>query len=81
VFFVFSVRVYCLLLPYLYCMKLKVFRSHEEMEIDRLKHIAEMDPIECLAYATDLILRAYGVSRQDLLQRTESGKITFAKTK
>ena len=47
------------------------------MEIDSLKSIAEMDPIDRLTHATELILRAFDVSRQDLSQRNWSGKITF----
>ena len=58
-------------------MKLKVFQSHEAMENDRLKVAAEMDPVEGLAQTIELILRAYGTSREELSLRKRTKKITF----
>ena len=58
-------------------MKLKVFHSHEEMENDRLRVAAEMDPMEGIAQTTELILRVYGLTREQLSQRLWPDKITI----
>ena len=58
-------------------MKLKIFRSHEEMENDRLRVAAEMDPMEGIAQTTELILRVYGLTREALFQRHWPDKITI----
>ena len=58
-------------------MKLKVFHSHEEMENDRLRISAEMDPMEGIAQTTELILRVYGLTREELSQKPWSNKITI----
>lgn len=58
-------------------MKLKVFHSHEEMENDRLRVSAEMDPMEGIAQTTELILQVYGITREELSQRSWPGKFTI----
>lgn len=48
------------------------------MENDRLRESAEMDPMEGIAQTTELILRVYGLTRQELAQRPWPSKIMIA---
>jgi hypothetical protein len=60
-------------------MKLKVFRTIEEMDKDRRKLAAELDPMKGLAQTTELILQVYDVTREELSQRKWSDKIIVTK--
>lgn len=63
-----------------YHTELKVFHSFEEQELDLLKEFATQSPEQLMKDAVEMILRTYGVSRIDLLNRKYDNLITV-KTK
>ena len=63
-----------------YHTELKVFNSFEEQELDLLKEFENQSPQQRMKDAVEMILRTYGVSRIDLLNRKYDNLITV-KTK
>ncbi len=59
-----------------YHTELKVFHSFEEQELDLLKEFAIQSPEQLMKDAVEMILRTYGVSRIDLLNRKYDNLIT-----
>jgi hypothetical protein len=59
-----------------YHTELRVFHSFEEQELDLLKEFAIQSPQQLLKDAVEMILRTYGVSRIDLLNRKYDNLIT-----
>lgn len=53
------------------------YSSLEEMETDHYREMARMDPVEGLRSTVELILRAYGTSREALLLRPRDNVITI----
>ncbi len=56
---------------------IKIYQSFEEMESDRSRHAASMDPVQGLRETVELILRAYGTSRAELKKRPRPTRITI----
>ncbi len=56
---------------------IKIYLSFEEMEADRLRQAASLNPEEGLRQTVELILRVYGITREDLSKRFLKNKITF----
>ena len=54
-----------------------IHQSFAEMECDRSRHAASLDPVEGLRQTVELILRAYGTGRDELKLRFQKNKITF----
>jgi hypothetical protein len=57
---------------------LKVYHSFEEMNAGDAEYAASIDPIEGLQNTIELILLAYGVTREELGNRIYSDKITVS---
>lgn len=60
---------------------LKVYHSFEEMNEGDAEYAASIDPIEGLRNTLDLILNAYGVSREKLKLRIYPDKLTIRNLK
>jgi len=58
---------------------LHIFQNIEEMEEAKYLEISKLDPIERLAKTVELILRVYGVTREDLDNRVRSNRITITR--
>lgn len=54
-----------------------IFSTHEEMDDAHYREAAAIDPVEGLRMTVELILRAYGTSREELRHRPGQKKITF----
>lgn len=58
-----------------------VYPTFEDMDEARTRRAASCDPVKGLAETVELILRVYGVSRQDLKKRFQKNTITILRTK
>ena len=58
-----------------YKPKIMLFKSFEEQEEYEMEQLARQDPVKCLKDTVELILRAYGFTRETLSKRKTSGKI------
>ena len=61
--------------------ELRIFHSFAEAEQADLEATLKMDPIERVRQTVELILRAYGFTREELLKRKPSSKITILRSK
>ena len=59
--------------------QIHIHTSVEEMDANRLRHAAALDPVEGLRQTVELILRVYGVTREDLRKRGPFKKITITR--
>ena len=59
--------------------RLHIFKSFEEMEDAHYLELSRMDPIERLGKAVELILRVYGVTREELKMRERSNRIIITR--
>ena len=59
--------------------RIRVFKSFEEAKEYEIQQIIEQDPIERLRNTVNLILRVYGVTREELENIPRDRKITFIK--
>ncbi|TCC99156.1 hypothetical protein [Pedobacter hiemivivus] len=55
--------------------KIRIFKSFEEAKETEVQDIIKQSPIDRLRHTVELILRVHQVSRQDLKNRTATGKI------
>ncbi|HMG14558.1 MAG TPA: hypothetical protein VK590_03860 [Saprospiraceae bacterium] len=60
-------------------LTVKIFSSFEEAELSEIQAILKQDPIERLRETVELILRVYGVSREELKTWPPFKRITFTK--
>lgn len=58
---------------------IKIYQTLEEMESDRYRHAASVDPLQGLRETVELILRAYGATREELNKRPRPTQITITK--
>lgn len=56
---------------------LKIFSSFEEAEVFQIKSILKQSPAERIRDTVELILRIYGVTREQLKERKSDNKITI----
>lgn len=56
---------------------IRIFHTFEDAETYDLEQIAKQDPVKRIPETVELILRAYGFSREELIERTPSDKITI----
>lgn len=56
---------------------LKIFNSFEEAEIFQIKCVLKQSPAERIKETVELILRAYGLTREQLKERKRSNTITI----
>lgn len=54
---------------------IRIFKSFEEAKETEIQNIIKQSLIDRLRHTVELILRVHQVSRQDLKNRTASGKI------
>lgn len=59
---------------------IRIFKSFEEAKETEIQNIIKQSPIDRLRHTVELILRVHQVSRQDLKNRTASGKIRIITT-
>ncbi len=59
-------------------MKLRIFKSFEEADEAEARDAAIQSPVERIRETVELILRVYGVSREQLMSRTKKLNINFA---
>lgn len=59
----------------IYKKEVRIFHSFEEAEAYDLKQMAMKDPIQNIIDTVDLILRVYGTSREELINRIPDNKI------
>ncbi len=57
----------------------KVFNSFEEAELSEIQAVLKQAPIERLRETIELILRVYGVSREELKTWPPYKRVTFTK--
>jgi hypothetical protein len=55
--------------------RIRIFNSFEEAKETEIQDIIKQSPIDRLRHTVELILRIYQVSREDLKNRTTTGKI------
>ncbi|MET3115583.1 hypothetical protein AAKU52_003333 [Pedobacter sp. CG_S7] len=55
--------------------RIRIFNSFEEAKETEIQDIIRQSPIERLRHTVELILRVHQVSREDLKNRTATGKI------
>jgi len=55
--------------------RIRIFNSFEEAKETETQDIINQSPVDRLRHTVELILRVYQVSRQDLKNRTATGKI------
>ena len=55
--------------------RIRIFNSFEEAKETETQDIIKQSPVDRLRHTVELILRVYQVSRQDLKNRTATGKI------
>lgn len=55
--------------------RIRIFNSFEEAKETEIQGIITQSPIDRLRHTVELILRAHQVSREDLKNRTATGKI------
>ena len=55
----------------------KIFSSFEEAEIFQIKSILKQSPAQRIKDTVELILRAYGLTREQLKERKRDHKITI----
>mgnify|MGYP001257705167 CR=1 FL=1 len=55
--------------------KIKIYNSYDQMEELQLKQALRKDPLTGLRETVELILRVYGVTREDLNKRTRENRI------
>jgi len=55
--------------------RIRIFKSFEEAKETEVQDIIKQSPIDRLRDTVELILRVHQVSRQDLKNRTATGKI------
>lgn len=60
-------------------MKLRVYKSFEEQAADEAAEAAKQSPLERIRETVELILRVYGVSREELKKRKKSNRIKVIK--
>lgn len=58
-----------------------IHQSLEDMESDRSRYAAAVDPVQGLRETVELILRAYGTTREELNKRGRPAQITITKYK
>jgi hypothetical protein len=56
-------------------MKLQVYKSFEEQAAAEAAEAANQTPLDRIRETVELILRVYGVSREDLINRKKSNRI------
>ena len=61
--------------------KIRIFHSFAEAKQADLEETLKMDPIERVRQTVELIIRAYGFTREELLTRKPSSKITILRSK
>lgn len=54
---------------------IRIFNSFEEAKETETQDIIKQSPVDRLRHTVELILRVYEVSKQDLKNRTATGKI------
>ncbi|AMP98856.1 hypothetical protein AY601_1950 [Pedobacter cryoconitis] len=55
--------------------RIRIFNSFEEAKKSEIQNIINQSPIDRLRQTVELILRVHQVSREDLKNRTATGKI------
>lgn len=55
--------------------RIRIFNTFEEAKETEIQDIIKQSPIDRLRYTVELILRVHQVSREDLKNRTATGKI------
>jgi hypothetical protein len=60
-------------------LKLTIFKTINEMETTRLQQAAGLDPVTGLARTVELILRVYGVSREQMQMHGKPREIIITK--
>lgn len=58
-------------------MKLRIYNSFEEQAADEAADVAAQPPMMRIKETVELILRVYGVTREDLMNRPQSKRINF----
>ncbi|RAJ32244.1 hypothetical protein [Pedobacter cryoconitis] len=55
--------------------RIRIFNTFEEAKKNEIQDIIKQSPVDRLRHTVELILRVYQVSREDLKNRSATGKI------
>ncbi len=61
-------------------VSVKIFQSYEEMNHSDIEEMASIPPEERIRNTVNLILRAYGVTREELNLRKNKTKVTILRS-
>ena len=61
--------------------RLRIYNSFEEAAEAEARDAAEQSPIERIRETVELILRVYGVTREELMARKKTRRITIIRSK
>ena len=59
--------------------RIRIYKSFEEQAADEAAEVAAQPPLQRIKETVELILRVYGVTREDLINRKRSNRINIIK--